>query len=263
MKEPFFSIIIVCLNPGRKLQSTLGSILKQLFTDYEIIIKDGLSNDGTENYLPGNDAVRFYSQADEGIYDAMNQALTKAKGQFVHFLNCGDELYDEQVLAEAKRLIDGDAKAGIYYGNVYEMLTEQIVPANPRLDRFACYRHQPCHQACFVRRELLLERPFQKEYRVRADYEHFLWCFLEKKAGARYLPLTIARYEGAGFSESRENRRQSADEHRKIVSRYMSQKELFCYRLIMLLTLAPLRKALARNKATAGLYQRTKKKVYS
>jgi hypothetical protein len=152
---------------------------------------------------------------------------------------------------------------GIFYGNVYEMLTKQTVHANPRLDRFACYRHLPCHQACFVRRALLVERPFQTEYQVRADYEHFLWCFLEKKASAHYMPLTIARYEGAGFSESKENRRKMAEEHRKIVSLYMTKAEIFKYRLVMVLTLAPLRRALARNKATAGFYQRMKRRAYS
>jgi glycosyltransferase involved in cell wall biosynthesis len=263
MKVPTFSfsIIIVCLNPGEKLKSTLDSVFMQSFTDYEIIIKDGLSSDGTENFV--NPTARFFSQADTGIYDAMNQAVAKAKGQFVYFLNCGDTLYDEQVLAEVKRQIDENESTGIYYGNVYEMLSAQTVHANPHLGRFACYRHLPCHQACFVRRELLVERPFQTEYQVRADYEHFLWCFLEKKAGARYIPLTVARYEGAGFSESKENRRKMADEHRKIVSLYMSKGELFKYRLIMALTLAPLRRALARNKATAGFYQRTKRRVYS
>lgn len=202
---PFFSIIVVCLNPGEKLLQTLQSIQKQEFRDYEIVLKDGGSTDGSLQKLdPEQSGLHVVTKPDRGIYDAMNQAVEEAKGRFVFFLNCGDWFMDEQVLADMHDRIAGHEQTGtehsaIYYGNVYERVTGQLVSSNPKLNAFGCYRNVPCHQACFYERELLLRHPFQLEYRVRADYEQFLWCFFEAKANPFYTGITVADYEGGGI----------------------------------------------------------------
>jgi hypothetical protein len=77
------------------------------------------------------------------------------------------------------------------------------------------------------------------------------------------MPLTVARYEGAGYSEARANKKAAAQEFREIVRLYMPKGEVFLYRFIMMVTLAPIRTALARNKRTAGLYNRLKNTVHT
>lgn len=275
--KPEFSILVVCLNPGGKLKQTLGSIRKQTFTGYEIVVKDGGSTDGTVEYLKkemerkasgqGEGFLRLIEKKDEGIYDAMNQAVQEAKGKYLYFLNCGDMLYDENVLAVMDELIyENPAGQGIYYGNIYERITGQQVNSNPRMDAFGCYRNVPCHQACFYERKLLLDHPFQTKYRVRADYEHFLWCFFAKhyKDGVLfyYGDFLVADYEGGGFSETKENRSRSKKEHQEIVRQYMTKGQIRKYQLILLLTLAPLRTWLSGNKRTAGFYNHLKKMLY-
>ena len=90
---PFFSIIVVCLNPGEKLLQTLQSIQKQEFRDYEIVLKDGGSTDGSlQKLYPEQLGLHVVTKPDRGIYDAMNQAVEEAKGRFVFFLNCGMRL---------------------------------------------------------------------------------------------------------------------------------------------------------------------------
>ena len=90
---PFFSIIVVCLNPGEKLLQTLQSIQKQEFRDYEIVLKDGGSTDGSlQKLYPEQSGLLVVTKPDRGIYDAMNQAVEEAKGRFVFFLNCGMRL---------------------------------------------------------------------------------------------------------------------------------------------------------------------------
>ena len=74
--------------------------------------------------------------------------------------------------------------------------------------------------------------------------------------------MLIADYEGGGFSETGENRRISAREHREITGKYLSRWQLFRFRLIMLLSLSRLRAAISHNKRTAGGYNRLKEKVY-
>ena len=293
-----FSIIVVCLNAGDKLCTTIESIRNQTEQDYEIIIKDGDSTDRTTlNYLNGyrheydEDAVqgtefcsriRVYCGKDSGIYDAMNQAVQYVRGEYVFFLNCGDSFYDSGVLKRVKEHIlqtaegDGQQDTGqhmlpasdilppryIFYGNIYERRTDTFVQSNPVIDDFACYRNVPCHQACFYDARLLGERSFDTVYAVRADYEHFLWCYYIARAKTVYIPVTVAFYEGGGFSETRDSEKKSQQEHREIVSKYMSPGKVRRYRLIMLVTLAPVRTWLARNPVTAQIYQSVKRRIY-
>lgn len=280
MESVFFSIIVVCLNAGVKLRETVESIRGQSEKDYEIIIKDGVSTDsdtiryleelGRENLT--DNRIRVYrGRKDSGIYDAMNQAVEYVRGEYVFFLNCGDCFYDGQVLAEVRKQVEmymRDKSAAraedscIFYGNICERLTGTLVQSNPVIDDFACYRNLPCHQACFYTAGLLRERGFDSAYRVRADYEHFLWCYYRGGARTVYIPVTVALYEGGGFSETKENRKKSRQEHRKITGAYMPAGKLLKYRMIMLLTLAPVRTWIAENPVTAGGYQWLKKKLY-
>lgn len=265
------SILIVCLNPGDKLRSSLESVRKQTYKNYEVVIKDGLSADGSIKYAKeaAKDfpALRIIEKQDKGIYDAMNQAVGEAAGRYVYFLNCGDVLYDAQTLENIHGLIASNpSEAGIYYGNIYERLTASIVASNPRMDAFGCYRNVPCHQACFYDKKLLIEHPFETKYRVRADYEQFLWCFFTKdiKGGVSFVygDILVADYEGGGFSETKRNRKISAAEHREIVRKYMAREEVLKYRLWMWLTLAPLRTWFSKNPVTSGLYNGLKKIYY-
>ncbi|MCI7595259.1 MAG: glycosyltransferase [Lachnospiraceae bacterium] len=272
MQEKFFSIIVVALNPGEKLKKTLDSIVGQNFADYEVILKDGGSRDRSLEELENNGFLARYPQirvvreADKGIYDAMNQAVRLAAGRYIQFLNCGDYLYNENVLEQVAGYIRATEnigkKAGIYYGNQYNRLQKAEVHSAPEINDFTCYRNVPCHQVCFYAGELFKERGYKTEYWVRADYEHFLYCIYEKKQKAVFLPLLIASYEGGGFSETAENRRRSAKEHREITLRYLGAKKVCRYRLIMWLTLAPLRGRLAESPAFSGMYNKVKMGIY-
>ena len=103
MAQISFSIVIVCLNPGDKLLPTVQSVLSQQYGNYEIVIKDGGSVDGSAKDLPADSRIKLIVDADTGIYDAMNQALPHMSGQYVLFLNCGDVLHDDQVLLKMAR----------------------------------------------------------------------------------------------------------------------------------------------------------------
>ena len=267
-----FSIVVVCLNAGNKLKMTVESILAQTCGDYEIIIKDGMSTDGCLDGLPEDRRIRVFRKADTGIYDGMNQAVEQAGGEYIYFLNCGDFFYDKDVLhrvemeiektSPGKRGAEGNAGRYIFYGDIYERLTGERVMSNPSMDAFGCYRNVPCHQACFYGNHLIKEKKFDTKYKVRADYEHFLWCFFRGEAKTVYMPFLIADYEGGGFSETKENRRTSSAEHKEITGKYMSLGQVLKYRTVMFLTLSRLRTWLAENRATAHIYQRLKRSLY-
>ena len=311
-----FSIITVSLNSGDDLKNTIESITAQSFKDFEVIVKDGMSTDGSIGQIekmtgvsadkpgdqaadsdgqngesekesadkPGDqtvdsvgDRIRIIRSKDCGIYDGMNQALKEAGGDYICFLNSGDCFYDDNVLEKVSAVIDGctdtdctsdnDIAEGkrrpdIIYGDIFERVTGAVVKSNPKIDDFACFRNVPCHQACFYRKALIEKHPFEIRYKVRADYEQFLWCYFTEKAAFSYLPEIITSYEGGGLSDSHEGRKISDAEHKEITDKYIPAGKLMKYRLAMLLSFAQVRTIIARNPKTAGVYNRIKDFVY-
>lgn len=279
MENPLFSIIVVTLNPGEKLFRTIKSIQMQSCQKLEVIIKDGGSKDGVieklqkmqEQEVQKNSSkadfwkrVYIYKKPDTSIYDGMNQATKLAAGKYYYFLNCGDLFYSKDSLAEAEKQIklQKTKKSLLCYGDIFDTLRNSRIASNPKIDGFACYRNVPCHQACIYARELFLQRGYKAKFRVRADYEHFLWCYYKKKAAIIYIPVLLASYEGGGFSETLENKKRSKQEQKEITKQYMTKEERFKYRLILALTLAPLRTWIAENPITSGFYNKAKNFLY-
>ena len=265
------SIIVVCLNPGEKLIETMESILSQSYEDYEVVVKDGCSKDGSIDRLKEwlfaegvkiADKVFIHQISDKSIYEAMNQATELAKGEYLYFLNCGDHFYTDTSLEEMVREMEVHSESRLFYGNVFDAIRKSVVQSNPHMDAFACFRNVPCHQACVYHKSLFAERGYEPKYRVRADYEHFLWCFFEKKVEPVYVPVTLALYEGGGFSETKANRVRSKEEHAEIIAKYMSEGQIFKYKIIMFLSMQPVRTAMAESKLLGGFYQGIKKMLY-
>lgn len=292
-KKIMFSIIVVALNPGDKLKKTLTSILCQDYQNYEIVVKDGMSKDGSAEAAAleyaGEERLKICRKPDKSIYDAMNQALETARGAYILFLNCGDTFYADDVLSRTARIVDGslsrrgngaagktggaetgktggaaagDARPQLFYGNTFCEQTGTAVHSAPVITGFTCYRNIPCHQSCFYDRKLFQNRKYNLEYRIRADYDHFLWCFYRAGTQMHYMDMIVASYEGGGYSESRENLDRDRQEHRRITEEYMTRGELLRYRSVMLLTLAPLRRWMAENRALSGWYHRMKDILY-
>ena len=270
-----FSVITVCLNPGEKLNATLESVLRQSCRDVEIVLKDGCSTDGSvEKWQRDNasrpeaERVRVYVEKDSGIYDAMNQAVAHAEGEFLLFLNCGDVLPDDRVLERVREIAEQERKAGtdmdrlVLYGDTCSEKNSVVIASAPAISGFTCYRNIPCHQSCFYGAALCREKPYDLQYKIRADYDHFLWCFYRGGAEFLHMDFPVSSYEGGGYSESRANAELDRREHGQITLAYMSRGELFRYKAQMALTLAPLRRALADSRAFTGIYHRIKMWVY-
>lgn len=275
MEQTMFSIIVVALNAGDKLLETIGSIARQTCTDYEVVVKDGGSKDGSIQALRDklsaypqeiSQRVRIYEEKDGSIYDGMNQAVSYGMGKYLYFLNCGDYFYSEEALEQLASEIRAKEEMGaghkIFYGDIYDALRGNVVASNPRLNEFGLYRNVPCHQACLYAKELFETRGYKPEYRVRADYEHFLYSVYKEDAKPCYIPVVLASYEGGGFSETPANRKRSENERREIIKQYMSFGKRVWYRTLLILTLAPLRTKIAENPKLAGVYNRVKNLVY-
>jgi len=258
-----FSVITVCYNAGDKLLSTVENILKQTYDNFEIVIKDGGSKDNSlDSIITIKDPrVRLFSNPDNGIYDAMNQAVKLATGDYVIFLNAGDEFYSEGVLEKAAQL-NLPLKNTIAYGDTYFALSGSLSKAPPVITGSVCYRNIPCHQAIFYSRDLLLKRGFDLSYKIRADFEHFAYSYFKTNTTFIYMKFPVCYYEGGGVSESRINKGKDKEEYKRAVRANIPLGKRFLYRLTLILTLHKLRGMLARNPRTAKFYQVIKGKMY-
>ena len=257
-----FSVITVCFNAGEKLKNTIDNILSQNFDDFEIVVKDGGSRDDSLKSIPENEKIKVYSEKDAGIYDAMNQAVKKASGDYVIFMNCGDYFFDENVLKKTAEFINENPGKKIYYGDAFFCNANQIISQPKEIPESVCYRHMPNHQSCFFERSLWDDDGFDLKYKIRADYDFFLRCFFVKNIRPSYIGITVSKYEGGGYSESKENIKKNELEHREIVVKYMGEKRANHYKRIMVLTLAPLRTWIAQKSIFSGLYNSIKKAIY-
>ncbi len=241
-KAPFFSIVIVSLNPGEALQKTLTSITSQSFRDYEVIVKDGGSSDGTLEYLKGlGDTIRLSVQADKGIFDAMNQAIALTSGDFVQFLNCGDTFFDEQSL---KRVADGIAGDGcnhdLYFGDIHKPTARSGFSNYPRhLSRYFIFNFPICHQAWFVKWSIYQANPFSTLSRIGGDDIWFKSMVGGKKISYLKIDAVVVTYQGGGASENRTLKAESIPFRRAARKAVFSPGEYaifsLCFRLRCLL----------------------------
>ena len=260
-----FSIIIVTYNAKENIAGTVESILNQTCTDYEVVIKDGGSTDGTIEYCEGlcsgNSKFTLYREPDKGIYDAMNQAVKYAKGDFVIFLNAGDRFYDSRVLEKVDAL-NPNTKNTILYGDAYFESVNSMNVAPPKITGFVCYRNVPCHQAIIYSRDTLLERPFDINLKIRADFEHFNDAYFNKHRSFVYVGFPVCLYEGGGFSENKANKARDREEYLISVRRHIPAGKRFLYRLVLTLTLQKVRSKIADNPKLSKTYQKAKAVLY-
>ena len=167
-----FSIIIVTLNAGSKLEETVKSALSQTYKDYEILIKDGASSDGSLDFLKELNApnIRVVSRKDTSIYDAMNQAVSECLGDYYIFMNTGDLFASNKVLAAVAKYQAGHS-SDIIYGDMRRSDQDVIIPYPDRLTDFGLYRNVPCHQVCFYNKRLFSQRGYDTSFKVRSDYD--------------------------------------------------------------------------------------------
>ena len=178
--KPNISIITVCRNPGRSLVKTMESILAQDYRDYEYIIKDGGSDDGTldlineysDRFASAGVSFKLFSEDDNGIYDAMNKAVLRANGTWVNFMNAGDCFYSSTVLSEIFEK-SNYPNAAILYGDAVECEYGHYYMFRKSFDMIE-ERMPFSHQSAFINRELMSRYPYKTEYRIGADYDFLL-----------------------------------------------------------------------------------------
>lgn len=215
------SIITVVYNDVEGLKRTIPSVLNQRSNDYEYIILDGGSTDGTLEYLSSLSIKgKIKSEPDTGIYNAMNKAANMAEGAYVLFMNAGDTFYDHDVLSRAIPLL-GDAD--LYVGHTIERGGEQdlIGKAPARLSVRYLVEHSIYHQSTFIRTSLLRQHPYNEGLKIVSDWEFFFEQWL-KGCTYKQLNFFISNYYLGGFSF--QHKELLEQERNEVISRLLPQR---------------------------------------
>lgn len=199
---PLISVVIPTNNSETTLNRCLDSVIHQDFTDFEIVIIDGASTDDTieiiESYDYSDNRVRYITEPDNGVYDAMNKGVSHANGNWLYFLGSDDELHDDQVFSSVFSQPISE-KVGALYGNVQVMNNTIWAHAGAIYDgKFnlrKLLKKNICHQAIFYRKTLFSQwGVYNIKYPICADWELNLRFFSKTKF--RYINKTIANFYG-------------------------------------------------------------------
>lgn len=199
-----YSIITVNFNNSDELAKTLASVKSQSCRDFEYIVIDGGSTDGSADIIRANEQFIDYwiSERDKGIYDGMNKGIAVAKGDYCLFLNSGDTFYDDDVLGKVSDLLTDDIVCGdamLTYGRNQKWTAPDFVD-----EQFWRQRNSICHQSVFIRTSLLNENPYDTTLRIVSDYKFFFYELVVEKKSYRHINLTICNYGCDGVSANHE-----------------------------------------------------------
>jgi len=192
------TVVTPALNVEATIERTILSVRGQGFTDFEHLVVDGGSHDRTLAIARRHPQVICISEPDRGVYDAMNKAIARARGEWIYFLGADDVLHADDVLerisgqlVEPYDVVYGDVVGPRFAGARYD----------GTFDAAKLLRRNICHQALFVHRRLF-ERlgGFDLRYPINADWEHNLRWYFDPRTRARYVDLVVAEFAEGGMS---------------------------------------------------------------
>lgn len=238
-KKPKISIITITFNAEKYLERTILSIINQDSQEYEYLLIDGQSKDATltiaEQYK--EHFTQIISERDKGLYDAMNKGLEAAKGEFIWFINAGDEINDSSTL---RRIIEKiTPKTDILYGETYfvdenqtilgvrSALTTHHLPQNLRWQQMK-FGMLVCHQSFICRRSIA---PHYDIHNLSADLDWEIQCLKNSKETV-YLDFIVSKYLIGGIS-NQQLKRSLFDRFKVIRKHFGFSSTIFIHILIL------------------------------
>jgi len=197
------SIITVNLNNRDGLKRTIDSVVSQTYRDFEWIVIDGGSTDGSKELIEeySDHFAYWVSEPDKGIYNAMNKGVAHAKGEYCQFLNSGDWLAGKEVLEEAAKKMNG---CDVLYGDI-DFYKNGTLSRNAKFPDFLSFDdlfHGALgHNSCFICTGLLQEFPYDESLRIVSDWKFMFLMLLQGKA-FKHIGKCIGCFDMSGISEN-------------------------------------------------------------
>ncbi len=196
------SVITINYNNASGLQKTTDSVLEQTWNNFEYIVIDGGSTDGSKEYIENyNDKLTYWvSEPDKGIYNAMNKGIEKANGEYLLFLNSGDYLNNPHVI---EKLLQGSNNEDIVYGDIiFISETENSLYQYPNILCFDFFIHNTLPHPCtLIKKELFhLYGYYKEDIKICADWAFFLDMVCRHNVTYKHLPITVTTFALGGMS---------------------------------------------------------------
>jgi len=223
MTQPTVSIITIVYNGSETLAKTIESIACQTYANIEYIIVDGNSTDGTQKIIKQYEQYisNWISEADKGLYDAMNKGIKMATGDYLWFINSGDEIYEPNTI---QQLFDQDEApyADVYYGDTIMIDMQGKVIGERRLQPPAQLSWKDFKNGMLVSHQSIIVSTkiaelYNLNYRFSADFE---WCLTALKKSGKTINtnLTLSRFLDGGLTK--QNIVPGLKERFRIMTRY-------------------------------------------
>ena len=227
-----YSIITVNLNDKEGLRKTIESVINQTFQDFEYIVIDGGSTDGSVDVIKEYEGKINYwvSEPDKGIYNAMNKAIDIAQGEYLNFMNSGDCFYNNNIIALVDSYSISDNVAIIYGDAIHSSSREGLIHVKPTpffKFKLALPAKGICHQSSFVKRTWAEKYKFNETLKISADFKMFLDIY---NSGGEYfyIPSVISVFD-AEFGLSTKNRKLVFKEDAIVSGNYLTLKYRYLF----------------------------------
>ncbi|WP_319941267.1 glycosyltransferase family 2 protein [Leptospira sanjuanensis] len=239
LKQIDLSIITINYNNLSGLTKTMESVLSQKARNFEHIVVDGLSTDGSKNYLESfkKPPFIFISEKDDGIYFAQNKGIEKARGKYVLFLNSGDTLASANTIDE---IFSYRFESDLIYGNMFIESSSNIQRLGKQPKKLTLTHlmlDTIWHPSCLIRRDLFKRFGlYDTNFKIVADYEFWLRIFSSNQITTTYIPIPFSKFDLKGLSSDPENQSFISYERRISQAMYYNRFDLFFYRDIPLIS---------------------------
>lgn len=219
------SIITINYNNENGLAKTVQSIINQSCKDFEYIVIDGNSNDGSKNIIENNSEVinQWISEPDSGVYNAMNKGIKMASGNYLLFLNSGDILADSQVVEKILPMLDNvsDIISGNLIYSISGIPKTMFTPPTKNIDLTYFLHSFLPHPSSFIKKNLFGEVGFYSEnFKIVSDWEFFLKAIVIHKAKYRNVNITISDFDNSGISSNDNNKVLMENEKQSVYQKY-------------------------------------------
>ena len=196
-----FSIITINYNNAEGLRKTMESVFSQTCADYEFIVIDGGSNDGSVDIIKnGEQKLSFWcSEADKGVYNAMNKGVSHAKGDYLIFMNSGDTFHGRDALSKVAAL---QLTSDIVACQILRMDNGQLL--RPYVDDVLVQLMQSTlnHQATFIRRSVFDKCQYDERFKIVSDWKFWVEAILFQGCSYQMLDLVVAEQDMSGISNT-------------------------------------------------------------
>lgn len=198
------SVITVNYNDVEGLQKTIRSIKAQDYNNIEFIVIDGGSTDGSKELLEQeqNHISYWVSEKDSGIYNAMNKGIDASSGDYLIFINSGDELYEKEAIS---KFVAANYRVDLVYGDVN--LVYPTHAANRQLPNTLSFYFlrfdNLCHQTVFFKKDFFEKYgKYDENYKILSDWKLWTVAICKQNASYKHHPEVVANFEIGGISSN-------------------------------------------------------------